>query len=506
MAQAGLAARGFSGSTGTDPSARGTYVAASYDRTPVPTSRQRHLMNRLGTGFSRATFRELLAAGGEQAWLEKQLDPASVKENARGAAVPGWFPDLQRTPAEIWQSDQQGAKQGWEYARDLANAALLRRAYSSRTLLESMVELWSNHLHVDANHFPGFTQRPAYDATIRAHALGRFEDLLVAATLHPAMLLFLDNWKSVRNAPNENHGRELLELHTVGRDAGYTEQMVKDSAKILSGWTVVNGTWEQKYDANRHTTGPVTVLGFSNANASSDGSALTEAYLRYLARHPATAQRVCRKIATRFVADAPSQSLVDRLASTYLSSGTDITAVLRTLVGSDEFWVSRGRKVRTPTDDCVATIRALDIRVGAPSTLDDFANELCWTLDSTLPFQWPRPDGPPDTAAAWASTTRMLNSWRMHWNMGGGWWPSGQAAYRKPAAWLPQDRIRLDRYVDHLCRSVLGRRSDARLLEAVCVGADVGPREVVTRSHAVAGWKFPRVVAALLDSPDHMSR
>jgi len=504
MATAGLAVRMLSGNA--TPSARAAYRVAPYAKTAVPTARQLHLMNRLGTGFSVAAFRQMTAAGGETAWFERQLDPASVSENARGAAVPGWFPDLRRSPAEIWQTDQGSGKPGWEYARDLCNAALLRRTYSSRSVLESMVEFWSNHLHVDANHFPAFTVRSSYDDVIREHALGRFEDMLVAATLHPAMLLFLDNWKSVKNNPNENHGRELLELHTVGRDAGYTEQMVKDSAKILSGWTVVRDTWVRQYDANRHTTGAVTVLGFSRANSAADGSAVTEQYLRYLANHPATAQRICRKLAIRFVSDDPPAALVDRLAAVYLDSGTDIKPVLRALVAREEFWASAGQQVRTSMDDCIATLRALDVRASGPTGLSSFANELCWTLNSTLAFQWPRPDGPPERAGAWASTTRMLNSFRMHWNIAGGWWPNGEVTYRKPASFLPQKRVRFDQFVDHLCRVVLGRKSTSRILRAACEGIDVAPGEVITAKHAVISWKFPRLLAVLLDSPAHMSR
>src|SRR5690606_39213187 len=118
--------------------------------------------------------------------------------------------------------------------------------------------------------------------------------------------LHLDTWTSTRRTPNENHGRELLELHTVGRAAGYTEAMVRDSARILSGYTIDAGrTWRPSYDPGRHATGPVQVLGFRHANADADGRAVTEAYLRYLARHPATARRIARKLAVRFVSDRP---------------------------------------------------------------------------------------------------------------------------------------------------------------------------------------------------------
>lgn len=479
---------------------------APYERTPVPTARELHVLNRLGCGFSVSSFRRLRAAGGPMEWFEQQLTPSAVRESRKGLAVPSWFPRLQDPPAVVWQNDRAGLHQAWEYARDLSNHALLRRTYSNRTLLETMTDFWSNHLHVEATSFPAFTQRPAYDRVIRAHALGTFEELLVAATLHPAMLMYLDNWRSVRGNPNENHGRELLELHTVGREAGYTEQMVKDAAKVLSGHTVKQDLWYGLYDPTRHTTGAVDVLGFRDANASADNAGLAEQMLRHLARHPATARRIARKLAVRFVSDDPSDALVDRVADAYRASGTDIRATLRALVTSDEFWASAGRKVRTPADDVVATLRALQVKVGTPLTEESFAHELSWALNSTLVHQWPRPDGPPDRAEVWGSTTRMLNSWSMHWGMAGGWWPNGQAQYRRPASFLPQERIRFDRFVDHLSRVVLGRRSTSRLLDAACESCGLPPSEQITADHALMRWMFPRLLAVLLDSPAHLTR
>ena len=460
----------------------------------------------MGCGFSVASFRQLRQAGGAMEWFEQQLDHSSVRESAKGAEVASWFPRLQDSPAEIWHNNRTDVHNNWEYARDLSNYSMLRRIYSSRTVFESMVELWSNHFHVDAQHHPGFTQRPAYDATIREHALGTFADLLVAVTLHPAMLMFLDNWRSIRNNPNENHGRELLELHTVGRDAGYTEAMVKDSAKLLSGHTVEQDGWTAFYDPSRHTTGEVEVLGFKRRNGVADAPGLAEEYLRHLAHHPATARRIARKLAVRFVSDDPSDALVAHVADAFLASGTDIKATLRALVSSEEFWASKGAKVRTPIDDVVATCRVLQVSAQAPANLSSFVHELSWAIGSTLVYQWPRPDGSPDRAAVWASTTRMLNSWRMHWGMAGGWWPSGEARYKRPRAFLPEPGIRFDELVDHLSRVMLGRRSTRRLLKAACQGCDIAPDERINRSHAAMSWKFPRLVAVLLDSPEHMYR
>lgn len=497
----GLAARLVTRST-----AQRTFVPATYAKTTVPTDRERHLLNRLGYGFTPAALKELRALGGEQAWLDQQLDPDSIAEHPKAVECRSWFPDLDKSAAQIWADDRAGRKMRWHYAKDLVNWTLLRRIYSRRTVHEQMTEFWSHHFHVNSKAHPAFVHRIGYDAVIREKALGTFEDLLIATSLHPAMLLYLDNWKSVRNAPNENQGRELLELHTVGIPSGYTEAMVKDSAKILSGYTVVEDTWEPIYDSGMHTTGSVTVLGFTRANTSSDGRQLTLDYLSYLAHHPATAQRIARKLCVRFVSDTPSQDIVDHVANAFLESGTDIKATLRALVAHPDFWASAGGKIRTASDDVVATCRVLGVRALSPEGPNSFANRIISGLKVIPPFQWVTPDGPPDEAWAWVSPSRMLNSWRMHHGLAGGWWPRGRVAYRKPAAYLPQAQLRLDEYVDHLSRRVLGRPSTATLLQAVCEGIDVAPGDVIHRKHAVCRYKFPKLLSILLDSPAHMTR
>jgi uncharacterized protein (DUF1800 family) len=501
-----MAPSGLVGRVVTRKAAARRYVRRPYRATPVPTARQRHVLDRLGYGFSVLSFAQLRAAGGAGRWFEEQLRPETVRESPKAQAVAGWFPRLQDAPATKKANHDNDRYQAWEYARDLSNYSLLRRIYSRRTLLENMVELWSNHFHVDAQHYPGFTQRAAYDATIRRHALGSFEELLLAVTLHPAMLMYLDNFRSTAGKFNENHGRELLELHTVGVGAGYDEDAVKASAKILSGHTVADkSTFEAFYDPKRHTRGAVTVLGFSDPNATDDPE-LAERYLRYLAHHPATAQHVARRLCVRFVSDDPSEALVQRVASAYLASRTDIKATLRAIVAAPEFFASAGQKVRTPSDDLVATCRVLRVNAQSPAGTEPFANTISWQLNSILPFHWPRPDGPPDRGTSWASTTRMLNSWRMHASLAGGWWPRQRVVYRKPTAFLPRKRIRFDQLVDHLSREVLGRPSTDLLLQAACQGCDVAPAEIVTRTHAVMQWKFVRLMAVLLDSPAHMTR
>ena len=489
------------------PATAAAYTVRPYRDTAVPTAAERHMMNRMGCGYSRSTFKRMRAAGSPKAWFEEQLAPAKVSEPAKAKAVRGWFPDLADDPVTMWSKNGSGVKGGWEYAADLAGCTMLRRMYSERQVLESLVDFWSNHLHVHANGDLAWVHRASYDRLIRKHALGRFDAMLLEATLHPAMLLYLDNWRSVKNAPNENHGRELLELHTVGRAAGYTEQMVKDSARILSGFTVdAFKTWDGFYDPARHTTGPVQVLGFTSANASPDGQTMTREYLRYLAHHPATALNIARKLARHYVADSPSTELVGDLADVFRRSGTDIKATLRALVRHPDFKASRGRLVRDPVEDFVATCRVMRVDVQEPTADDSFARTAVWVPQTTLVHHWPRPDGSPYGDAAWSSATRVLNSFRMHWNMAAGWWPRTDVRYRTPASWLPKSTIRLDAYVDHLCRMILGRPSTSRILGAAVAAVGFPPSTKVTADHAIGQWLFVRLVGVLLDSPDHMRR
>jgi uncharacterized protein (DUF1800 family) len=483
------------------------YKVRPFPKTKVPSRFQLHLMNRLGCGYSWTTWRKLRAAGGAEGWFEQQLHPEQHPDNAFAKSLLAWFPEL-RDPSETkWAKHTAGRKAGWEYALDLANYSMMRRIYSDHQLLETMVDFWSNHLHVPARVDLAWVSRYDYDQLIRKHAFGTFEDLLVECSLHPAMLTYLDNWDSKKGSPNENQGRELLELHTVGRASGYTEQMVKDSAKILSGYTVgVRGDWKGFYDTSRHTTGRVTVLGFHDANASANGAALAKRYLRYLAHHPATAQNIATKLAVRFVSDEPSPALVDHLAKVFLDSGTDIRTTLRALVAHPEFRASAGQKVRTPIEDLVATARVLNVKARKPVAEDAFARKVSHVQGGMLLYQWPRPDGPPDRNSAWSSATRVMASFRMHWLFASGTYPKHEVTYRSTASWLPKRRIRFDQHVDHLSRLLLGRPSTPAILKAAVEATGVAPGTVVTKKHSIARYGGVRLIGALLDSPTHMTR
>jgi uncharacterized protein (DUF1800 family) len=415
-----------------------------------------------------------------------------------------------RSAAKKWDDVFAGRKGQWEYAVDLANWTLLRRTHSSRQVQEVMTDFWANHFHVPSVHDTAWAFRADYDAMLRKRCLGNFDDLLVAASLHPAMLLYLSNYESTKDHPNENQGRELLELHTVGRSSGYTEDMVKASARILTGYTVdAWDTWKPFYDAGVHATGRVKVLGFTSANRSYDGRKVTHAYLRYLAHHPSTARNIARKLAIRFVSDNPSPRLINDLARAFRRSGTNIKATLRELIDHPEFKRSADKKVRNPIEDFVATVRVLDVRARRPKESDGwpFAEAQIWMCKGQYPFMWPRPDGMPQSNAAWSSASQVLGSLDLHYSLSGGWVGSaGSVHYRSQAGWLPQAELRFDSYVDHLSRVLLGRPSTARLLKAACQATGCTPSETVDKNHALANWLMPRLLTAILDTPDHMTR
>ncbi|GAB6987166.1 DUF1800 domain-containing protein [Nocardioides pyridinolyticus] len=471
----------------------------------------RHLVGRFSYGLTPELAAEVRNAGGAQQWFEQQLQPGRISD-PRADELRRWWPSLSRDCTELWHRQRDDVEGGWEVMEQYQSWLLLRRMRTRRQVLEMVTELWENHFNVPVNGDAQCFWRTDYGDVIRARALERFEDLLQGVITHPAMLISLDNVSSSRNHPNENLGRELLELHTVGRGQ-YDEDDVKASARILTGWSVdMWDTFTEEYRPRWHWRGPVKVMGFEHPNAEADGREVTRAYLSYLARHPATARRVARRLAVKFVGDDPSPALIDRLTAVYLENDTAIRPVLRALVRSTEFARSAGAKVRDPGEDLVATYRALGIRVSQPALGDaryDYAaQQLLWQASSigTVPFGWPRPDGQPIDNQSWSSPSRMLASMSVHMDLAGTWWPKTGIRYRKPEQWVPRFPIRFDQLVEHLSQQLLHRRSTPQLLQACCEAVDVQPRERITRDHGVVKWNMYRLLATFLDSPAFLTR
>ncbi|WP_372727110.1 DUF1800 domain-containing protein [Nocardioides sp.] len=489
------------------PAEAARYRPARYRGKRMLTRRGRLVLSRFSYGITPALAAQVRKQGGWQKWFDKQLTPDRINDSQM-RRYDAWWPELSRGPEDLWVRSRNGGLRGSQVMLSYERWVLTRRMYTRRQLLEVMTEFWENHFNVPAIGNDHFVHRKAYGDAIRARALGSFEDLLGTVITHPAMLLYLDNAVSTAKAPNENLGRELLELHTVGR-GNYGEDDVKSSARILTGWTCdIRGTWAPRYVAENHWRGPVRVMGFSDPNAAADGRELTRRYLGYLAHHPATAQRIARRLAVKFVRDNPPQALVDRLATVYLDNDTRIAPVLRALIASPEFADSTGAKVKDPGEDLVSTYRALRVRLLAPKSGSDAANQMLWQADNmgAMPFEWPAPDGQPIDNETWSNPSRLLGSMETHYALSGTWWPREGVRYRKHRAWVPTYPIRFDRLVDHLSQELLHRRSTAELLEACCAAVDVRPRERITRQHALVRYQMPRLLTTFLDSPYFLTR
>jgi Protein of unknown function (DUF1800) len=467
----------------------------------------RHLVDRFSYGVTPGLATQVRNHGGARSWFEWQLTPRHVADST-GDALATWFPHLAWSPSKLWQETITGGTPGWEVMADYGNWLLLRRMKSNRQVLEVMTEFWENHFNVPVGGDGVYTWRKRYGDVIRAHALDSFEALLQAVSVHPAMGIYLGNAVSDRLRPNENQGRELLELHTVGV-GNYTENDVKSSARILTGYQVdMWDTWAAGYNELAHSTGRVKVGTFTEPNTSADGRPVTRRYLHYLAHHPDTAQRIAAKLATVFVRDDPPRTLVNHLASVYLAHGTRITPVLRALVDSTAFARSVDAKVRDPEADVVATYRALGVQVRKPDGPDRAAHQIIWQCGSlgVEPVSWPRPDGQPIDNASWSSPSRMLGSMQLHYVMSGGWWPSQGIRYRKPTDWLPKASVRFDTLVEHLSHEVLHRPATTALQKACAQSVAAKASDRITADHPVMRWLFPRLMTTLLDSPAHYRR
>ncbi|UQU65917.1 DUF1800 domain-containing protein [Couchioplanes caeruleus] len=462
-----------------------------------------HLLRRATYGPTPASTAEIRRLGAT-AWLERQLKPASIADPAADDLV-GRLPLSGLSVDGARAKVREGAYKmyGWEPMFELGYATVARAVWSERQLLEVMVAFWSNHLNVTNPSGDVWDSRPDYDRTvIRPYALGRFADMLKASAKHPAMLTYLDNRFSTRAAPNENYGRELLELHTVG--LGYTEADVKGAARLFTGMTVSWDTGRYRYDAGQHATGAVSVMGFRHANATaSGGQAAAMALLDHLASHPATAKRIATKLCVRFVADEPPATLVTKLTKVYLDNRTAIAPVLRALFASPEFAASVGAKTRTPYEDIVATVRTLGYAPEKSGTQG--VRALYWMTEAAgqAPMAWSPPNGYPDVASAWASPSGQVKRWNAHLSIAAGWWPTTLQRPASPLAEYAGSTLpaTYGALVDAVATRLLGRTPSAVHTAALAAFYGEKPVSPLKAGDAAAGWAFPYLPALLLDSP-----
>jgi uncharacterized protein (DUF1800 family) len=296
-----------------------------------------------------------------------------------------------------------------------------RAARADAALLERLVIFWSNHFCVSANKGPVASVAGAYEReAVRPYVLGRFADMLLAVERHPAMLIYLDNAQSIGpnsragvnrgRGLNENLAREILELHTLGVDGGYSQEDVTNLARILTGWTVGNFATPLAepgrffFARGRHEPGDWMVLGKRYPDY---GERTGENVLRDLARHPSTARRVAGKLARHFVSDSPPAALVEQLERTFLASEGNLRAVMEALIKSPQVWEAPPAKVLPPYDFLVAVARGIGFQP-RPLELLRLTNILGQPL-----WRPPSPAGWPDTDDGWASPSAMRERLRV---------------------------------------------------------------------------------------------
>ncbi|MDB5802805.1 MAG: hypothetical protein JWN73_127 [Betaproteobacteria bacterium] len=421
--------------------------------------------NRITWGADTATVRRVVQIG-PQAYMEQQLHaqpnaPLPPEAQARIAAM-----TITQTPvAELARQMEQrnkdanaiaddeqkkAAQQAYQQemnrlGREAATRDLLRALYSHAQLQEQMNWFWFNHFNVHLYKSNIRVLLGDYQDTLRAHALGHFRDMLRATVFHPAMLRYLDNEQNAAGHINENYARELMELHTLGVDGGYSQKDVQELARILTGvgvridtsmpgvkrelqaQYVRNGLFE--FNPNRHDYGDKTFLG---QTVKGRGLAEVDEAIDRLARHPATARFISRKLAIYFVADEPPKGLVDRMSRSFSQSDGDIAVVLRTMFDSPEFAASLGRKFKDPMHYVVSSIRAAyDGRVIVNAT-----PAINWLNRMGEPLYGRQtPDGYAMTEAAWASPGQMATRFEIAKSLGG-----GSAGLFRPEASGPDDK------------------------------------------------------------------
>ena len=291
-------------------------------------------------------------------------------------------------------------------------------------LLAKMTEFWFNHFNISITKGPTRAFVGNYATTLRANALGKFEDLVLTSAHHPAMLLYLDQAQSNARGLNENYARELMELHTLGVGAGYTQADVRELARILTGWTVPIAQGKGfAFNARQHDTGDKVLLGTTFKN---NGKQAGEDAIRMLARHPATAKRVTLRLAQAFVSDKPSPALQAQLAATFTGTQGDIRAVMQAIIASPEFWQAENTLFKTPFDYACSALTAQ----GGVKDPRDIQLALGFLNQAGQPLHaWPTPDGYKTDAATWLAPEALTRRADFAVTLGG---RMAEPAYLKP--------------------------------------------------------------------------
>ncbi|MDX6275793.1 MAG: hypothetical protein QOJ92_3003 [Frankiales bacterium] len=496
-AAVGIAAAGLRGSASASAAGGSDRDGDEYDGTgldptltapplPVPANSALHLLRRVTHGPAPVDWEALTQAGGLTEYLDAQL--ADMPDVITDAQVRTRFPYAELPPAAV----HAALGPNWDPTamRQVALAHTFRQLVSSRQLYEQVVDVFYNRLNVPANGEDGPWSLPDYYAqVIRKHAYGKYADMVLASATHGAMLDYLSASESTKHNPNENLGRELLELHTVGLGARYTETDVKKAALALTGLTTA-ADGSMTYNAASHYVGGLRVLRWAHPNkTAAGGQAVVASLVNYLTRHPACARRVASALATRFVCDKPPRDLLDAMQHAYLANDTAIVPTLRAMFAHKAFEQWKGRKLRRPHQQALAAARCLSVGADpAQPTGTDGTSRLWFSMGSLgdAPLTHAAPDGHPDLAMWWLSTSSRLAAPRWSVLATGGWGAglsNPDAAVLRPtdsyatqgAVWSPATSVTPRQLVQACARRMLGQSLPSAQVDIVVKGVGLSP-------------------------------
>ncbi|HSH01256.1 MAG TPA: DUF1800 family protein [Anaerolineae bacterium] len=363
--------------------------------TTTTTDPLQRFLHRAGFGPRPGDYHQA-AQLGLPAYLEQQLDHLNIDNTATDLMIAN-LDHYHMDASQLASADEH------DVIQDLLKARIRYALYSKRQLYEVMVEFWSDHFSIFLRKNKQMPMLKTIDDrdVIRPHALGKFRDLLFASAQSPAMLVYLDNIRNIKTEPNENYARELLELHTLGVTAGYTQQDVQEVARAFTGWTTQRRRGQFQFREQLHDNGRKQILDLTlmPGQGQNDGFKLLE----MLATHPSTAHFIATKLVRRFVADEPPTDLVTQVAQTFLDSDGDIKSMLRLIFLSPHF-AAAPPKLKRPLTFTISTLRALHADVADERQIIRWAG-----LMGQQPFMWPAPDGYPDVSTAW--TNNLLARW-----------------------------------------------------------------------------------------------
>ena len=457
-----------------------------------------HALHRFTYGPTKALVSEVKKIGLDT-WFENQLNYLSIPDTEVEAFISSkeLFNLIHKDMYFLWplaEAEGDIAKGQIFNSNHLSGRVLhlytlIQQAHSERQIYEMMVEFWHDHFNITTLgndtkdgrldwHTNDFNKR-----VIREYALTNFEELLLATALHPAMIIYLDGELSTKELPNENYGRELLELHTVTPKSGYTQEDIINVANLFSGLRV---KWPERWyqrgprpfpegktfievspyapmlHGERQNFGTFKVMGWQRTVSSVDQvMPAIKSLLNYLAFHPETAKTIALKLGRRFVEDVPSQRFIEDIAASYISSKGDIKATLRAVYNHADFRNSVGKKLKRPGEDYISVARSLDVwpnfeRVQKWQGITrEFAfpaivpNEVARM--GHAPLSWPFPDGYPDIAKSWVNASQQVVRWNVYGNFVQG------NTWNEPV-WdsiLPTRETSVDRQIDQIAQLLL---------------------------------------------------